>query len=219
MRRQLPLVMTFIAGIIPVIALFSPHPIVVNIAARADRWLVIVYAFALLLGVVSVVQSNSRKIARRDKGWPYAVVLLTGLTVMGGFGFLGNFGIFGGITTTPDGRPTPFQWSYSNVFLPLQATMFSLLAFYMASASFRAFRARNLAAGLLMVSALFVMFGRIPTGEAVPFVPMITEWIMDNPNAAAQRGIIIGAALGAASMSLRVILGIERSHLGLGRGE
>jgi hypothetical protein len=218
MRSQLPLILTFVAGVIPVIALFSPHPVMVRIASRADRWLVIMYAFAILLGVVSVVQSNTKKIARRDRGWPYAIVLLAGLTVMGGFGILANFGIFGGITTVA-GRPTPFQWCYSNVFLPLQATMFSLLAFYMASASFRAFRARNLAAGLLMISAIIVMFGRIPVGEAVPFVPMITEWIMDNPNAAAQRGIIIGAALGAASMSLRVILGIERSHLGLGKGE
>jgi len=219
MKTQVPLIATFIAGMLPIIALFSPHPTVTAVTGRADQWLVIVYAFAVLLGVVSVVQSNSRKIARRDKGWPYAAVLLAGLTIMGGLGIMGNFGIFGGITLDAAGRETPFQWAYSNVFLPLQATMFSLLAFYMASASFRAFRARNLAAGLLMVSAIFVMFGRIPTGEAVPYVPEITEWIMDNPNAAAQRGIIIGAALGAASMSLRVILGIERSHLGLGKGD
>jgi len=29
-----------------------------------------------------------------------------------------------------------------------------------------------------------------------------------------QRGILIGAALGAASMSLRIILGIERTYMG-----
>jgi hypothetical protein len=39
----------------------------------------------------------------------------------------------------------------------------------------------------------------------------LTEWIMDVPNGAAQSGIIIGAALGAASMAIRVILGIERA--------
>jgi hypothetical protein len=43
--------------------------------------------------------------------------------------------------------------------------------------------------------------------------------MMDKPNTAAQRGIIIGAALGAGSLSLRVILGIERSYLGLERNE
>jgi len=219
MKRQVPLILTFIAGLLPVLAMFSPHPYVTTVTGRVDQWLVIIYAFAVLLGVVSVVQSNAKKIRRRAEGWPYAIVLLTGLAGMGGLGLLGSLGVFGGITRNAAGNPTPFQWCYSNVVLPLQATMFSLLAFYMASASFRAFRARNLGAGLLMVSAILVMFGRIPTGEAVPFVPQITEWIMDNPNTAAQRGIIIGAALGAASMSLRVILGIERGHLGLGKGE
>ena len=42
---------------------------------------------------------------------------------------------------------------------------------------------------------------------------------MNCPNAAAQRGIIIGAALGAACLSLRVILGIERTYLGLEKSE
>ena len=36
---------------------------------------------------------------------------------------------------------------------------------------------------------------------------------MNGFNVAVQRGIIIGAALGAASMSLRIILGIERTYM------
>jgi len=47
----------------------------------------------------------------------------------------------------------------------------------------------------------------------------LTEWIMDGPNSAAQAGIIIGSALGAMAMAIRVILGIERSYLGLGKGD
>jgi hypothetical protein len=181
-----------------------------------------------LLGVVNVLQGNLRKIERRLPGWPFAISLLAGLLVMGSFGILSAFrvGPFQGILAAPDGRSTPFYWMTTNLFNPLQAAMFSLLAFYVASAAFRAFRVRNVEATILLVAAFVVMLGRTPLGEYVfcwipggeHWVPRLTDWIMAVPNTAAQRGVIIGAALGAASLSLRVILGIERSYLGL-KGE
>ena len=73
---------------------------------------------------------------------------------------------------------------------------------------------RNTVATLLLVSAVIVMLGRVPIGAAISqFFPAAQEWIMDIPQLAAKRGIQIGAALGAVSMSLRIMLGIERSYL------
>lgn len=220
MRKQIPLMLTFLAGTIPIFAFFVPERHVGLVSTGLDSWLIIVYGFALLLGVVNVVQMNTNKIKRRASGWPYAIVLLSGLVIMGSFGLLGAFDVFGGIATRPDGSSTPFNWLYTNAFLPLQGTMFALLAFFMASASYRAFRARNVEATILLIAALIVMIGRIPFGEMISdWFPITTEWIMGKPSMAAQRGIMIGAALGAASMALRVILGIERSYLGIGKGE
>jgi hypothetical protein len=62
------------------------------------------------------------------------------------------------------------------------------------------------------------MLARVPIGEAIPvigdYLPKVMNWIMDVPNIAGRRAIFIGAALGAVSTGLRVILGLERSHLG-----
>lgn len=221
LRLRLPLILTFCAGLIPIIAFFFREEArwIKAPASWLEQDMIIVAGFALLLGVINVVQSNMKKIERRDRGWFFAVVLLGGMFVTALAGVLGAFRIGGlpGIGNYPDGRPTPFAWCANYLFTPLQATMFSLLAFYIASAAFRAFRVRNVAATILLVAAVVVMLGRIPVGEGL--FGHFTEWLMQIPNGAAQRGIIIGAALGAASLSLRVILGIERSYLGLDKGE
>jgi hypothetical protein len=106
-------------------------------------------------------------------------------------------------------------WFYDHVFFPCNATMFALLAFFIASAAFRAFRARNTEAGLLLGSAILVLLGRAPIGRLLSDkLPEITNWIIDVPNNAGRRAIIIGAALGAIVTGLRVLLGMERQHVG-----
>ncbi len=236
LRSRIPIFLGIFAGLIPVVSLYIPKNFLsgaTGMSPRLDQWLIILAGFALLLGLVNVLQNNAKKISRREKGWPYAVVLLIGLFVTGGFGIYGAW-TGHGIGFMPDGSATPFKWVEDRFFLPLQATIFSLLAFFMASAAFRAFRARNTEATILLVAAGLVMAGRVPlleflaapipalqpaAAQASQFLGKLTEWIMDTPNGAGQSGIIIGAALGAASMAIRVILGIERGYLGLGKGE
>jgi hypothetical protein len=226
----------FIAGLIPILSLYIPKQFLsgdTGMSPRLDQWLIILAGFALLLGIVNVLQNNMHKISRREAGWPFSVVLLIGLFTTSAFGIYGALS-HQGIGFAPDGSTTPFKWVEDWFFQPLQATIFALLAFFMASAAFRAFRARNVEATILLIAAVIVMAGRVPMIElfALPFPPLqpaasaasqfigrATEWIMDTPNGAAQSGIIIGAALGAASMAIRVILGIERGYMGLGRGE
>jgi hypothetical protein len=205
-------VLTFVVGMYPIFAFFVPHATVSGINQWLDTALVIVAAFALPLGVVNLVGMNLSKIKQKKKGWPYSIVLLAGLVVMA------YFGVIGVIMGDSGFHPT-FEALFESMVSPLQATMFSLLAFYVASAAYRAFRARNVEATILLVAAIIVMLGRIPFGDMLTGGRMtpLSEWIMNRPNAAAQRGIIIGAALGAASMSIRVILGIERTYLGKSR--
>jgi len=125
---------------------------------------------------------------------------------------------------TPD---SAFGWMYEFTFKPLQATMFSLLAFYVASAAFRAFRAKNLQAILLLGTAFIILLGQTFAGY------WLTSWIPDSSDfavfkiknlvewvavflTAGSRAIMIGIALGVASTSLKVLLGIDRSYLGTG---
>lgn len=147
----------------------------------------------------------------------------TDFTVVGYTKFLGDIEVKAGQSVSV--RPTlvmkwglggrVFTWFYDHVFDPCNSTMFALLAFFIASAAFRAFRARNVEAALLLGAAILVMLGRVPIGSLLSeSFPYIADWLVDVPNNAGRRAIMMGAALGAVATGLRVILGLERSHLG-----
>ena len=204
MKRQVPLIITFIVGVVMVIQYFIPRQPFAGLFDTFNRWFLVIAVFALLLGLLNLLRLHVNKVKKIDKGWGYSVVLLSGLvaTIFTG----AKWGI---------GTGTPFNYIFVNIQQPMGATMFALLAFFIASASFRALRARNIDATLLLVAAIIVMLGRVPIGNILwNKLPLIADWIMTYPNTAGQRAIMIGIALGTVSYSLRVILGIERTYLG-----
>ncbi len=187
-----------------VVAFFGRGSFVDQFEGEALVWQTIVAGFSLLLGVVSISRVHWGRIARKHPDRLYSAVLLVCLAVMSGFG------IFQGIDSN-----TVFDALFNQIQAPMMTTMFSLLAFFIASAAYRAFRARSITSAILLLTAVIVMMGRIPMGQYIySELPSWANWIMLYPSVAVQRGILIGAALGAASMSLRIILGIERTYLG-----
>jgi hypothetical protein len=108
-----------------------------------------------------------------------------------------------------------FTWFYDAVYVPMQSTMYALLAFFISSAAFRAFRLRSAHAILLGVTALVVILGSVPVGEAVwgPF-PTLVAWVMNCLQTAGKRGILIGAALGAIATGMKMIVGTEKGYMG-----
>jgi len=209
MKKEIPLLITFVTGVIIVIAFFIPHQPFGRMQEKLLIWYSIVLGFTLLLGVDSLVRSNLTKISRRQPGWGYAVVLMAGFLIclVAGIASLVKYSSIIALNG-------PFMYVYTYIIVPLQATMFSLLAFFIASAAYRAFRARTLEASLLLLTAALVMIGRVPVGAEIwRGLPAIQDWIMEIPQMAAKRGIFIGIALGTIAMSLRVILGLERTYL------
>ncbi len=206
MQRTIPLALCLIFGIFMMVQFFVPHPLSVAFYEVVLKWVIIIGIFALILGVGSLTLHHTTKISRKLSGWPFSIVTLFSLVVTA------LIGLFGGV-----GRGSWLQVIFQNIFIPVNATMFSILAFYMASAAYRAFRARTKEATLLLIAACFVMLGMVPIGSAISKrLPEFAEWILSVPNLAAKRGIVFGMALGAIATSLKIILGIERGWLGGG---
>ena len=185
---------------------FVQHPVVSFLANRFQRWAIIVLSFAYVLGVSNILRVNGSKILRREKDWGYKLVLVVALLLTL------TVGLIQGLS-----KGTFFiDRIYMKMYMPMMATMYASLAFFIASAAFRAFRIRTWQTGLLAITALIVMAGRIPLVYNFVWTryPDLVEWIMNVPNVVAYRAILIGAALGAIATGLRVIFGIERSYLG-----
>lgn len=207
MRREIPLKITLVFGLFMILQYFIPHWWVNELAGRFQQWAFIVLAFAYVLGVANVVRINLDTVSKRGQDWPYKLITVGALFVTLLIGFIG------GIT------PGTFfnDRLYLNMYVPMSSTMYATLAFFIASAAYRAFRVRTWQAGLLAVAAVIVMLGRVPAGQLIwSNMPRLTDWVMEVPNMTAQRGILIGAALGAVATGLKMVFGIERSYLGRG---
>lgn len=208
LRAKIPIVLTMIAGCFMILNFFLAHPWVARVAEEIQQWCLIVFATAMILGIANILRVNWNIIRRKGTDWPYKVVLVVSMLAMlgiGGFDLVRRGNISQG---------SLFSRIYDVTYTPLAASMFALLAFFIASAAFRAFRARNSRATILLLSAAIVMIGRVPLGRAISDVfPNLTEWLMSVPNTAGQRGLIIGAALGVIATGLRIVFGIERPYL------
>lgn len=218
MKRQGPLVVTFLTGLL-LIAQYYFVPLNF-IGKELAGWFQAISAFAYILAAISLFAVNGKKIRDRSKGWFYNLVLLVSLigTLVVGI-FIAP--LYPGYQ--PIEEHTAFYWMFDYIFNPLSATMFSLTAFFIASASFRAFKARSIESTLLLGSAFLVMLFRVPLGEvawnavfqgSVDISYFIDTFIMGGFNNAGQRAIQIASAIGLISVSLKIILGVERSYLG-----
>jgi hypothetical protein len=231
-KRIVPLWITAIVGLVLIVSNFLPGTR--SWGEEATTWFGIIAAVAFVLGGGSLLKVHLKKISDRNSGWAYSMI------VLGTFAATLAVGLFKiGVSPNPafpdvpwsgdvQGQGTPFWWVYEYVFKPLTATMFAMLAFYIASAAFRAFRAKNFEAVLLLGTAFIILLGRTFAGYFMtswipvdgPFSGLRLEelsvYIMQVFNTAGNRAIIIGIALGIAGTSLKILMGLDRSYLGGG---
>lgn len=213
MRRSGPAFLTTVAGLFVLLAFFVPHGLVSLPAAFLQTSAVIVMAFGFVLGGVQLLRVNLDAVIRRHEGWPYRLVLVVALVATVATGLVEGPGFL-----EPGTRA---RWIHDTLYAPLTAAFLALLAFLVASAAFRAFRVRTAGALLFAAAALIVILGRVPLGDTLTRflppafrLPALEQWIMDVPQAAAKRAILMGAAVGVIATGFRLLTGLERPHLG-----
>jgi hypothetical protein len=183
----------------------------------------VIAAFTVGLGVQSLAQVHARTLLRRRPGWYNSLAFFVSMLAMF---VLVLWDFYRKAKPSATGvlpfHNAVYEVLFNGVFQPLIAATFSLLAFYIASAAYRAFRIRSAEAGLMMAAAFIVMLAQVPLGAWLThWIPpdgefgffrleRFGDWILKWWNSPAQRGITFGVAVGMLAMSLRLWLSLER---------
>jgi len=204
MRNEGPRAVLVITAAILLVDSYFKGPEIQSLAQFVRSWAALIAAFALGLGAISLLSNHYRKLATKSPTWLESAILLVSFAVV----------VIVGVAKSVN-APT-YRFIFDYIMSPGGSTIFSLLAFYLTSAAYRAFRVRRLESSIVLVSGVLVMLGRVPIGKAMWVkLPDIAQWIIDVPNVAGMRGIVICAALGAIATAIRVLLGLERGLVGM----
>jgi len=204
MRKEGPMILTVLSSLVVIFTQYFFLGEKWNLMEPLNNWFMIGYAVALSLGFVNLTAIHWKYIQRKREGWIYSVILLL---VMYSYLVLGMIQQHTG---------PQFDWLYTNVMAVLGAAVFSMLAFFITSAAYRAFRIRTKEATILLVLAIFVMLANAPIGDAIwgGWSAFKNDWVMKVLNTAGMRGIQLGAYVGGFATAIRIMLGLERAHLG-----
>jgi hypothetical protein len=178
-----------------------------------------------------------------QKDWFFSLVLIAclfAMTIFGYWDWSNRQAAVGGALSYVPGPGWGFQQYardllFDGLLQQMDAAMFSLVAFYIMSAAYRAFRARSIEATILLVTALIVLLsfmgliqlawdGQIAQGAKNPDGTVNTDyfrlnfrladiyaWIRANIQTPAIRGIDFGVGIGLLAMGLRIWLSLERT--------
>ena len=228
-RREGPLIVTIVVALFLIFEWYFGKgaliPETTKASGEIQRFVAFILAFVIGVGALNVLRIHWHRIQRRKPGdysWIYSSWLFI-LIIL----FVVTGAILGAIPYEYDPEAAAYVahrtaepsyvWMFDYVLSALDATMYSILAFFIASGAYRAFRARTAEAALLLIAGTLVMLGNAPIGGVMwsGFID-INTWIQRIPMMAGMRGILIGAGLGAIAMGIRILTGRERGYLGGG---
>ena len=174
-------------------------------AETIRTWAIIVFNISLGLGAIRLLMQQSMKVQKRRENWQYSAMLLSLFVVMLLTGFAGYFAT--GLQTSNG----IYNWLFINIYTPLGATLYPITGFYIFSAAYRAFRARNVDAALMLIAGCFVMLKNAPVGEAIWIgFATIGNWFQFTGQIPGMRTFSIVGALGLIAYGFRPLMGKER---------
>lgn len=207
-RRQIPLALTFIIGMIVTADWFIKWQPLQDLTGNIMNFQIIMTAFMIGFAGVNLLLIHTRRIQRNMRDNKMFDVLLSII-------LLGCLIIWVGIGTTLGNTHPTYQWIYNTFNQPLSATAYAATLFYLASATYRVLRFRTVETSILLLVGIVTIMANIPL--FVTYIPALLPartWIADILVKSSYRAITIGVGLGGILMGVRTLLAMETGYLG-----
>ena len=207
-RRQIPLALTFIVGMIITINWFVDIKPLADLSNIILNFNTVMVAFMMGFAGVNLLVIHTKRIQRNmSQGNLFDAAI--SVLLLGSLIIWTAVGIFVGRSSDT------YQWMYTNFNLPLYSTAYAATLFYLASATYRVIRARSTETTILVVVGIVVIMANMPMFVTyVPALLVIKSWIETVIVTAAYRAITIGVGLGGILMGVRTLLAMETGFLG-----
>jgi hypothetical protein len=208
--RYIPLVFTFIVGIIIILNFVNNQiPIISTAANGLVQWAILLSTIALGVGLLNLLIIHFRNVVRRTPDiWYFSLwlIIITVATLIIGLGY--------GVDTKL------YSTWFDNLFMYPYNTIVTYLGIVTFSSGYRFVRAKNIESLLLLLGTVFVMMWYAPIGEIIwSGIPIIGHWMYYVAGVGTQRAFLIGVGIGAISVGIKTLLGLERGWLGRRREE
>jgi NAD/NADP transhydrogenase beta subunit len=202
------MVVAILSGLVVLAGYFIPLESLGKAKQTLIGWAVILAAFAVLLGIMSLLTVHLGKVSRKQKGAIYSLLLVIAMLFTFFSGILSPY--FPKIAAISD-------FTFRSIQLPVEASLMALLVVTLTFASIRLLRTRmDLFSIVFILTGLFILAGTAPLpfiGEA-PLFSTLRPAVSQVLATSGARGILIGVSLGALVAGLRVIFGADRPYGG-----
>lgn len=231
-KKWLTIICTFLAGLYYLLEYVWPVKIdpqsgqemnflTASVSPVGD-YITLILIWTLFLGIISLALVHGRRLIARAPGWHNNLGFwLAFLSMIVACFWSGCVPVMNDATVHSI-LSKFFSTLFDGLLVNFDAAMFALLAFYIASAAYRAFRVRSTESALLMAAAVIVMLGFVNFGVMLTnWIPAhsgwaffrlehLASWMLSYVNMPVQRAVTIGVSVGGLAMAMRIWLGLER---------
>lgn len=213
MKFSISWIVALLAGVLVLVGYFLPDVILlVNIQQIMLQVAMFVAAFGILAGVFNLLSVHWRRFEGNQKGSVYSLVLLLAF-------LLPLFAVGVDLLLFTNSPSKPFglvsQWLFNYLILPVETTLFALLAVVLAYFAARMLRWRTNAFGLIFFGSLLFALA-VTSPYLVSSFPQqlgaLNEMILQPLVLGGGRGILLGVALGVIATGIRVLMGADRPY-------